>query len=128
MDQSALVSAVQDTARLNTHEEADQAVHAVLATLSERVGGAAGDLAAQLPGSLKETMPSDGEAERFDVSEFCRRVAERGPGSSEQDGHRHAKAVLAGVRAAVQPGAFQHVVDQLPADFEDLVGAGPVKH
>ncbi len=128
MDQAALVSAVQDTARLNTHDEAEQAVHAVLVVLGQRLGGAAGDLAAQLPGSLKETLPADGEAERFDADEFCRRVADLGPGSTAQDGHRHAKAVLAGIRAAVQPGAFDHVVDQLSTDYEDLVGAGPVKH
>ena len=128
MDQAALVTAVQDTARLKTHHEAEQAVRAVLSVLGERVGGAAGDLAAQLPGSLKDTLPGHGDAERFGADEFCRRVAERGPGNSAQDGRRHAKAVLAGVRAAVAPGAFAHVVDQLPADYQDLVGAGPVKH
>ncbi len=38
------------------------------------------------------------------------------------------RAVAAAIKAAVEPGEFDNLTAQLPADYEDLLGTGPVQH
>jgi uncharacterized protein (DUF2267 family) len=130
MDQGEFVSAVQRTAGVHTPDEAEAAVHATLRVLGERIsGGETKDLAAQLPGAFARDLPARGAGERFSVEEFYRRVAEYEPGDrSPQDGRRHARAVVAALKASVTGGEFDDVAGQLPREYEDLLGTGPVQH
>ena len=34
----------------------------------------------------------------------------------------------AAIKAAVEPGEFDHLTAQLPPDYEDLLGLAPVQH
>ena len=104
-------------------EMAERIEHATLRTLADRIsGGEAQDLAAQLPGPLKDDLRKPREdAEAFGVDEFVRRVAERGhvdPGEARTG----AAAVLITVREAVTPGEFDDVLSQLPQEYRELVG------
>ena len=104
-------------------EAAERLEHATLRTLADRIsGGEAQDLAAQLPGPLKDDLRTPREdAEAFGVDEFVRRVAERGhvdPGEARTG----AAAVLITVREAVTPGEFDDVLSQLPQEYRELVG------
>jgi uncharacterized protein (DUF2267 family) len=102
---------------------AERVEHATLRTLADRIsGGEAKDLAAQLPGPLKEDLEKPREeAESFDVDEFVRRVAERGHVAPEE-ARTGAVAVLTTVREAVTPGEFDDVLSQLPQEYRELVG------
>jgi uncharacterized protein (DUF2267 family) len=97
--------------------------HATLQTLADRItGGEARDLAAQLPGPLKEDLQKPREeAESFDVDEFVRRVAQRGHVAPEE-ARTAAMAVLITTREAVTPGEFDDVLSQLPQEYRELVG------
>ena len=104
-------------------ETAERIEHATLRTLADRIsGGAAEDLAAQLPAPLKDDLrPPREEAEAFGVEEFLRRVAERGEVGPDEarDG---AVAVLTTGREAGTPGEFDDVLSQLPQEYRELVG------
>ena len=130
MDQGQLVSAVQDTARIPTHDAAEQAVHATLRVLGERLaGGETKDLASQLPPAFADDLPAEGAGERFGVDEFYRRVAQYEPGEgTPEEARRHARAVVAALKSSVTGGQFDQVAGQLPSDYDDLLGAGPIHH
>ncbi len=130
MDQAQLVSAVKDTARIPTHDAAEQAVHATLKVFGERLaGGETKDLASQLPPAFAQDLPAEGPGERFGVEEFYRRVANYEPGEcTPQEARRHARAVAAALKASLSGGEFGHIAAQLPSDFDDLLGTGPVQH
>jgi uncharacterized protein (DUF2267 family) len=104
-------------------ETVERVERATLETLADRIsGGEAQDLASQLPQPLKEPLQKPREeAERFDVDEFVRRVAERGHVDPEE-ARNGAAAVLVTVREAVTPGEFDDVLSQLPQEFRELVG------
>jgi uncharacterized protein (DUF2267 family) len=104
-------------------ETAERIEHATLQTLADRIsGGEAEDLAAQLPGPLKDDLqPAREDAEAFDVDEFVRRVAERGD-VGQEEARTGAVAVLITVREAVTPGEFDDVLSQLPQEYRELVG------
>jgi uncharacterized protein (DUF2267 family) len=123
-----MVAAVRETARIDTREHAERAIRATVAVLGQRLAGEAADLAAQLPADLAGDMPTDTKAERFDLDEFYRRVAEKeGLGCSEAQARQHARATMTVIRETV--GAeWQHVLDQLPKDYADLVSTENVVH
>jgi uncharacterized protein (DUF2267 family) len=52
MNQDQIVSAVRESARIDTPEHAEMAVRATLRVLGQRLAGEASDLAAQLPPQL----------------------------------------------------------------------------
>ena len=130
MDQSQIVSAVQDTARIPTHDEAEMAVHATLRALGERLGGGeTKDIASQLPPAFADDLPAEGAGERFGVDEFYQRVAAyESSDCSPQDGRRHARAVAAALKTSLTGHEFDQIVAQLPREYDDLLGTGPVQH
>ena len=65
MNMDEMVSAVRESARIDTREHAEKAIRATLAVLGQRLAGEAADLAAQLPDELTVDMPTGPEAERF---------------------------------------------------------------
>jgi uncharacterized protein (DUF2267 family) len=70
-----ITSAVQESAGIDTYHHAQQAVRATLTVLGQRLSTEASDLAAQLPPEFAQCLQGGGQAERFDVQEFYRRVA-----------------------------------------------------
>ena len=123
-----IAAAVQQSARIDTHDHADKAVRATLTVLGQRLSTEARDLAAQLPAEYAACLPDDAQVERFDVAEFYRRVAaEEGEGCTPQEARQHARAVTAALREAV--GAeYRHLLAQLPQDCSDLVHTENVHH
>jgi uncharacterized protein (DUF2267 family) len=128
MNTEQMVSAVRDSARIDTREHAEKAVRATLRVLGQRLAGEASDLAAQLSPELGAELTASSDTERFNLKEFYRRVAaEEGTGCSEHEARQHARAVTAALREAV--GAeYLHVLDQLPKDYSDLVHTENVQH
>jgi uncharacterized protein (DUF2267 family) len=99
-------------------------IRATLETLSERItGGEAKDLAAQLPKPAQEWLTGSPEAaERFDLTEFIRRVAERAQ-IPPDEAREATRAVLRTLREAVTAGEFDDVMSQLPKEFGDFVAS-----
>ncbi|NMI01235.1 DUF2267 domain-containing protein [Pseudonocardia acidicola] len=116
---------VQKVAR-RAHVSVDQAqtlTRAVLQALAERIsGGAAQDLAAQLPPELREPLqrPRDAHAEPIGLEEMLSRVGE-GAGVDEDLARRAFRAVLLTVRDAVPRKEFEHVLGQLPKEVAKLL-------
>jgi uncharacterized protein (DUF2267 family) len=123
-----ITSAVQQSAGIDTHEHAEQAVRATLTVLGQRLSTEAGDLAAQLPSEFAECLRGGGQAERFDLEEFYRRVAaEEGHGCTPEQARQHARAVTAALREAVG-GEYTDLLAQLPGDYADLMHTENVQH
>lgn len=123
-----IISAVRASAGIDTNEHAEQAVKATLKVLGQRLSTEAKDLAGQLPAEFAECLDQSGQVERFDLEEFYRRVAEaEGRGCSSQQARQHARAVTAALRAAVG-SEYQHVLDQLPEGWDDLLHTGDAQY
>lgn len=128
MQEHEFIAAVKESLDLDSHA-ADRAVRATLTVLGQRLqGGEAKDLAAQLPGTLKELLPSDGPGERFDVSTFYERIAaQEGESVTVAQARQHARAIAKGLETAVSDGEWSNFTSQLPADYADFLGTEPVQ-
>jgi len=118
------VGQVQHRARLGTEGEAVRAIHATLETLGERLyGGEAHNLAAQLPQEIGAYLEQPTINESFGLDEFFDRVAMR-EGIDLPDSVYHARVVIEVLKEAVSPGVLNKVLDQLPAEYDQLFKAG----
>jgi uncharacterized protein (DUF2267 family) len=105
-------------------EKAEHAARATLRTLAERISaGEARDLAADLPTPLREWLlaAGQGDAERFGLNEFVRRVAEREQVDTET-AERHARAVLVALGRLVRGDEIADLVAELPNEYAPLIG------
>jgi uncharacterized protein (DUF2267 family) len=125
MDRERFISIVAGATGLD-RDGAERATRAVLQTLADHLDrGEARDLADQLPPELAPWVArGEREAERFDVDEFLRRVAER-EGADVATAERDALAVFAALGQAVSPREISDVLSQLPKDFARLLPRGP---
>ncbi|MCP2164074.1 DUF2267 domain-containing protein [Goodfellowiella coeruleoviolacea] len=130
MKTDEIVSAVQQSAGIDTPEHARRAVHATINVLGHRLfGGETKDLASQLPDEFAAELPERGPGERFGVGEFYQRVSDtEGLGCTPQQARQHARAVAAALKVAVTGWEFDHMAAQLPREYEDLLSTGPVQH
>jgi uncharacterized protein (DUF2267 family) len=118
------VSTVAQGARIGLRR-AERATEATLQTLAERIdAGEARDLAGQLPDEVAPWLATTTPAERLDLDEFLRRVAER-EGVDIETAERHAAAVFIALHRAVSPQEFADLSAELPKDFAPLLPAGP---
>src|SRR4051812_38679800 len=94
MDHDQFLSMVASAARAD-RQTAERAAQATLQTLAERIpDGQARQLADELPPEIAPLLwRSPGAAQRFDLDEFVRRVAER-EGVDPPTAERHAAAVF----------------------------------
>jgi uncharacterized protein (DUF2267 family) len=100
---------------------AERAARATLTTLAERLSpGQARHLLEQLPAEMKPWLYTQSAAERFDVDEFLRRVAER-EGVDVETAERHAHAVFFALGRAVSRDEIADLADELPQSFAPLV-------
>jgi uncharacterized protein (DUF2267 family) len=106
MNDDEIISAIRENSDLDDRDEVERAAYATLTVLYKSL-----------------TEPRDGE--RLSVIEFYDRVG-RLEGTGHGDARRHARAVMAGVKAAIEGYEWNIMLAQLPADYADLVGAGPV--
>ncbi len=124
MQHEQLLGAVQHRGRMASREEAERAIQATLGTLAERLtGGAAANLAAQLPPEAASAMRDVEFAEAFSLDEFFRRVSRR-EGVDLPKSVFHARAVVDVLADAVADGAMAHVRAQLPQEWGRLFAAG----
>lgn len=129
MQEHEFIAAVKESLDLPDNRSAERAVRATLTVLGQRLeGGEAKDLASQLPGSLREQLPSDGPGERFDVDTFYERIAaEEGEGVTVPQARQHARAIAKGLETALSGGEWNNFTSQLPADYADFLGTEPVQ-
>jgi uncharacterized protein (DUF2267 family) len=106
-------------------EPAQRAIQATLQTLAERIdSGEARDIAGRLPQELAPLLATTTPAERFNVDEFLRRVAER-EGVDLPTAETHARAVLLAVQRFLSDDEYADLVSELPKDFAPLLPRGP---
>lgn len=112
---------VQRAAGIDSREQAEQAVHATLRTLAERIsGGQAKDLALYLPAPVRaDLMTASEQTERFGRDEFLDRIAAI-ESVDRPTAERHARAVLTAVRVSVPEREVTDTLDQLPSDIARL--------
>jgi uncharacterized protein (DUF2267 family) len=121
--QEQFVTTVAQAARIGL-ERAERATEATLQTLAERIdAGEARDLAGELPDELAPWLATITPAERLDIYEFLRRVAER-EGVDIEAAERHARAVFIALHRALSPQEFADLSAELPKDFAPLLPAG----
>lgn len=124
MDYEAFIDVVRTAAALD-RDDAERATRATLQTLAERIDrGEARALATRLPPELAPWVATTTSAERFDVDEFVRRVAQR-EGVDEPIAYRHIRAVFDALARAVGPDELADVAAQLPKDYAALLPRGP---
>lgn len=111
MNDEELISAIRENSDLDDSDEVERAAYATLTVLGQRLA------------SGKPKLPA-GEGGSFSVDEFYDRVG-RLEGTQHDDARQHARAVMAGVKAAIDRSEWDIILDQLPADYADLVLAGP---
>jgi uncharacterized protein (DUF2267 family) len=98
-----------------------RALRATLETAAERLDkNECRHLAAELPDRIAPFLFTATPAERFDVDEFLRRVAER-EGTDVATAQHHGRAVFAALREAVSDKAYSDMTAELPKDFAPLV-------
>jgi uncharacterized protein (DUF2267 family) len=118
------VTIVEQVARVR-REDAERAIRTTLRTLAERIDpGEARDLAEELPQELAPWVATAGPAERFDVDEFVRRIAER-DGVDQPTAERRAEAVFVALGRTLSDKEFADLVAELPKDFSPLLPRGP---
>jgi uncharacterized protein (DUF2267 family) len=124
MQYDEFIGQVQHRARMSSRREAERAVEATLQTLAERlVGGAAGNLAAQLPPDLGRLLTeAESTGREFGLREFFELVAER-EGVDPPKAAYHARCVIDVLKDATQ-GVLDKVRAQLPDEWDPLFEAG----
>jgi uncharacterized protein (DUF2267 family) len=116
------ITEVRNLAELDTNEDAQKAIRAMLETLKERLAGnEPSNLAAQLPPEIAPYVEGDGGQGAFSVEEFYDRVAQK-EGVDRDEAVRHARAVATVVQTAVTGGELDDVRSQLGDDYEELFG------
>jgi uncharacterized protein (DUF2267 family) len=123
MDHEAFIDVVRAAAALD-RDGAERATRATLQTLAERIDrGEARALATGLPPELAPWVATTTSAERFDVDELVRRVAQR-EGVDEPIAYGHIRAVFDALARAVGPHELADVAAQLPKDYAALLPRG----
>ena len=123
LDYDAFLDTVAEAARVG-RDEAERATRATLRTIGERITrGEADDIAAQLPPEAAPYLEStERGAERFDLDEFLRRVAERA-GVDAESSERLASAVFLALGRALTREEMDDLAAQLPRDIRRLLPA-----
>jgi len=126
MNFDRFVGQVQHRARLGSLGEAVCAIRATLSTLGERLTpGEVKDLASQLPEEIAYYTAAGVVSgnERFSVDEFFERVAAR-ERVDPPIAIFHARVVFEVLREAVSAGEIEDVLQELPADFRQVMISG----
>lgn len=126
MNDQDLISVIQQNSGFDDRAEVERAAYATLTVLGLLL--AAGQpvrLRNQLPPSFDKSLTTTDKGERFSLDVFYDLVGQF-EGSTDDDARRHAQAVMAGVRTAIEPREWDAMLDQLPGDYADLMLPEPV--
>lgn len=122
MKYDEFVKQVQTSAKLDSKEQAENAIKAVLETLKERiVGDEASNLAAQLPQEIGQFLRGkDGQnGQHFTLPKFYQMVSEK-ESVELATATNHVKAVFSVLEQAVTPGEIGDIQVNLSEDYQEL--------
>lgn len=123
MEYEEFINLVEQTVG-GDREAAERATHATLQTLGERLGkDEALHLTSHLDPVLGPWLFTAGGAQRMDLDEFLRRVAER-ERVDRATAERHATAVFHALGHALDDHAYRHLVARLPRTFAPILPRG----
>jgi uncharacterized protein (DUF2267 family) len=121
MNHDEFVGHVQHLAHLPSRGDAELIIRATFETLGERLQSeSAQHVAAQLPPELARHLKNR-HFEHLSLREFNARVAEREHHDIEKASF-HARCVMDTLSAAISPGIVQKIRQQLPEEFQPLLG------
>jgi len=113
---------VNQRAGLASPEEARRVVEGALETLGERLEKTEREkLAAQLPEPLRKLLLKRHVTERYSLEEFYNRISARAD-VGYPEAVAGTRAVMAVLKEAVSRGEIDHILAQLPDDYEELFG------
>ena len=119
MQTTEIVERVQQRAELDSFDDANDTVVALLETLSLRdLKDERDDFAAQLPKAYGKILTADAPAvkERFDASEMVRRVSKK-LGTTLEESRTRTHAAFSVLMEAVSDGQVTNLLDALPDDY-----------
>ncbi|WP_433368686.1 DUF2267 domain-containing protein [Streptosporangium sp. CA-115845] len=120
MEYKDFIRAVAERAALS-RQEAEDLARATVEMLGDRLSaGEAKRLATSLPEPLRGSLHVRDRIEDFGLSDFVTRVSER-TGLTEKEATAGVRAVLVTVREMVDDEVFDHVLAQLPGEFQEMV-------
>lgn len=119
---------VQETAKLDSKDDAEELTRVILGTLGERIYRSRRDsLSAQLPAELKEMLGARTEPEttrkdvdRFSVEEFHNRVVARADIAYDR-AVDVARSVMSVMREAVTAGEWVDLQAELPGEYDQIL-------
>jgi len=127
VNDAELIAAIRDNSDLDDPEEVERAAHATLTVLGLRLaGGEPIDLGSQQTDVLREVVGGGRRGRTVLAGRVLDRVGQS-EGIGHHDARRHARAVVAGVKAAVDDNEWENMLAPLPAEYADLVVTGPVQ-
>lgn len=129
MQYSEIIQNVQTTAQIDSKEKAEKAIQATLETLKERIiGDEASNLAAQLPEEVgRHLRGREGQnGQHFSLGEFYQRVGQL-EGIDPTTAAIHVRGVFSVLNAAVSPGEFDDIKNDLSDDYEELFAAAALQ-
>ncbi|MGW4423271.1 DUF2267 domain-containing protein [Streptosporangium sp. NPDC004631] len=120
MEYKEFVQTVAERANLSREAAADL-LRATLETLGDRLSaGEVRHLATHLPEFLRKSLPARDRSRQFGLHDFVMRVGRR-TGLTTKEAVEGVRAVLTTLRETVSAEAFDHVMAQLPSDFQGMV-------
>ena len=116
---------VNERAGLASPDEVRRVVEGALETLGERLEKTEREkLAAQLPEPLRKLLLKRHVTERYSLEEFYNRISARAD-VGYPEAVAGTRAVMAVLKEAVSRGEIDHILAQLPDDYEELFGEEP---
>lgn len=115
------INRVQEQTNLDTREEAIAITRALLETLGERLDRkTTNGVAAQLPDELKNfLLARQDNIDRYPVEEFYNRIGARAD-LKYQEATERTVQVFSVLRQAIPDGEIQHILEDLPSEYEEL--------
>jgi uncharacterized protein (DUF2267 family) len=116
------INRVQERTGLNSREDVETVIRAVLETLGERLDRKVRNgVESQLPNELKEFLLARAEnTDQYNVDEFFNRVGARAD-LTHQDATERTRQVLSVLRESISDGEIQDIRESLPGEYDILL-------
>jgi uncharacterized protein (DUF2267 family) len=117
------IDRVQERTGLNSREDVEAVVRAVLETLGERLDRKVRNgVESQLPNELKEFLLTRAQnTDQYNIEEFFNRVGARAD-LTYQDATERTRQVLSVLRESISDGEIQDIRESLPGEYDILLG------
>lgn len=111
---------VQSEGNTESSEQAEQSIHAVLETLGERISATEQEnLAAQLPGKLKQPVLEKKNEQLFDLEEFFHKVSARAD-IGFPEAVKQSQVVASVLSDAISQGELNDVLSEVDEEYHEL--------